>query len=440
MRSHDGNGRELASDDAAQPVKFVDSPEFHEPDADEKILFPLPATESSSLPSGADPLVRMLAIEPLSKSQQIACFRMMNYLKFRASRAEGTQRQGLLGMANQVRHLLCITNQRFVAYILGRRLRRTKSIDDKLAIMSDGNLGLMRAIDRFDYSGGFSFLTYAGISIGRPEGAIVNHAKRWARIRQFGEFPADGPGGEPESAMVYVESREPLPPEACIRSEGLAKVRTMLKRVHPSHRKIVEAYVGISGPPQKMEEIAEDLGVSTTRVSQVFRKALAKMSKAGGMAVDRSQSGDSSGQETKQVRRGRAVPDWLLIVWDQARLAGVVGSMESWRRDFVASSNRMAILAALLNRVGDSLSISADERRRLLSTVPGWLLDAWNVPEDEQLAGRWTSPFARREPATRRELLIELIAAEAEMRRNEIASYDAKPQREPDQKSYRLIG
>lgn len=134
----------------------------------------------------------------------------------------------------------------------------------------------MRAIDLFDYSGGFSFLTYAGKAIWRPEGPLVNHAKRWSRIRQFGESPTDGPGDQPESAIVYVESREPLPPEDASRREYLSQLLPMLKRVHPSNRKIVEAYFGIGGPPQTMEEIGDSLGVSKTRVSQRLAAALEK--------------------------------------------------------------------------------------------------------------------------------------------------------------------
>src|SRR4051794_22816052 len=106
----------------------------------------------------------------LNKEQEQHPFRKMNYLKHplhklqqgmdptRARVAELRQVEELQEGVNAVRDVLISCNQRLVYAQAKQRLGPGESIDD---LVSDGNLSLMRAVEKFDYGRGNKFSTYA---------------------------------------------------------------------------------------------------------------------------------------------------------------------------------------------------------------------------------------------------------------------------------------
>src|SRR5260221_239987 len=110
----------------------------------------------------------------LSREQEVHLFRKMNYLKFRAyklreaidpARARGPELDEIDRLQEEA---LAVKNQ-----IIGANLRLVVSIAKKrvgpannfFELVSDGNMSLIRAVEKFDFSRGFKFSTYASWAI-----------------------------------------------------------------------------------------------------------------------------------------------------------------------------------------------------------------------------------------------------------------------------------
>lgn len=172
-----------ARDLRRRKIEFVDSPDFEAPEAEAWILSTaegvairqeLPAS-SRRVPAGLPPyLAQLFRIPLLTAEGELVLFRKMNYLKFKASRlceqldpetaraAELDHIEDLLGQAAQVKKEIVQANLRLVVAIGKRHIRPGH---DLFEIISDGNISLMRAVDKFDYTRGFKFSTYASWAV-----------------------------------------------------------------------------------------------------------------------------------------------------------------------------------------------------------------------------------------------------------------------------------
>ena len=162
-----------------QPIDYIHNPEFEVPGADETILHsPVPESPRMSTPKpppGLPPyLAQLYKIPLLTREQEVHYFRKFNYLKYSAaklrekldvSRAKSAlmdQIETCLDAANEIKNLLIRSNLRLVVSIAKKHVKPTVSFFE---MVSDGNLSLIRAIEKFDYGRGFKFSTYASWAI-----------------------------------------------------------------------------------------------------------------------------------------------------------------------------------------------------------------------------------------------------------------------------------
>ena len=144
-----------------------------------EILGPLPEsdlpTKKSRLPSGMPPYLASLYEVPLlTREQEAHLFRKMNYLKYKASRLrdkldvnrpeespDGPDREAVRrgGRDQEPDHR---ANLRLVVSIAKRYVGPAA---DFFELVSDGNMSLMRAAEKFDVSQGNKFSTYASWAI-----------------------------------------------------------------------------------------------------------------------------------------------------------------------------------------------------------------------------------------------------------------------------------
>src|SRR5262249_17672326 len=117
----------------------------------------------------------------LTKDQEQHLFRKMNFLKHQAKllrdkmetptgkidpthvRTQDLERyDSLLDQANAVKEQLISCNMRLVVSIAKRHSGQT---DNFFELLSDGNVSLIRAVEKFDYARGNKFSTYASWAI-----------------------------------------------------------------------------------------------------------------------------------------------------------------------------------------------------------------------------------------------------------------------------------
>ena len=84
----------------------------------------------------------------------------------------------MLAGANQTRDQIIKANMRLVIAIVKKFVTPKHSFDD---LLSDGIVALMHAVDKFDYSRGFRFSTYAYRTIARNAYRTINDQHRKTR-------------------------------------------------------------------------------------------------------------------------------------------------------------------------------------------------------------------------------------------------------------------
>ena len=164
------------------PLDFIASDVFarvRSRKAEDRVLGPLPESDvpqkKSRLPSGLPPYLASLYEVPLlSRKQESHLFRKMNYLKYKAARLRRKldltkprrklmdQIEHLYDEAVSTKNQIIRSNLRLVVSIAKRHVGPSQNFFE---LVSDGNMSLMRAVEKFDYSRGNKFSTYASWAI-----------------------------------------------------------------------------------------------------------------------------------------------------------------------------------------------------------------------------------------------------------------------------------
>ncbi len=185
-------------------------------------------------------------------------------LALRARRGDISAQQTL------VRHSLA-----FVIAIASKQRRGAVRLDD---IIQEGNLGLLRAVEKFDPHAGTRFLTYAAWWIRAYIGRYLMEARSAVRPRSGTvaqhDFSLDKPIGEEEdlSYLERLEDEGPGPEDVCLSAEVDREVREAIrgvrKRMGELGWDIVQNRLRQESP-MTLQQIANRWGISRERVRQV---------------------------------------------------------------------------------------------------------------------------------------------------------------------------
>ncbi|PJF42596.1 MAG: RNA polymerase subunit sigma-70 [Candidatus Thermofonsia Clade 1 bacterium] len=241
------------------------------------------------------------------------------------SEEERARLEQIVEVGNKARQELIMANTRLVVSIAKTYQGRGLSLAD---LIQEGNLGLMKAVDRFDPDRGVRLSTYATWWIrqtiaraagdsGRTIRLPINQGQRWGRLRRTFEELSQQLGREPtyeelaEAANLTVEqvqatllaAREPiqidelasdeegrpredlladteseLPEQATSRQLLTETIERLLNMLPQREAEILRLRYGFEdGENRSMAQIGEIMGYSRERIRQLQHEALHKL-------------------------------------------------------------------------------------------------------------------------------------------------------------------
>jgi RNA polymerase sigma factor (sigma-70 family) len=269
-----------------QPIDFMDSPEFHTGDAERKILGPPPEMEKKGgrvkPPPGLPPyLASLYSIPLLTREEEQYYFRKMNYLKHKAVRLREKidharprtkdldQLEEFLSKAVEIKNFLIRSNLRLVVSIAKRHMTPSTNFFE---MVSDGNMSLIRAIEKFDYTKGNKFSTYATWAI------MKNFARSIpAEYKLLDRFRT----GNDEVFQSSQESRGSQFEEEIVNAKQHQVIMSILEQLDERERQIIVHRYGLEqgSEPLTLEQVGSRMGVTKERIRQLESRALTKLRK-----------------------------------------------------------------------------------------------------------------------------------------------------------------
>ena len=276
------------------PLDFVAHPSYEDAANAAAILAPMPdfeeyETKRRAMKAPKDvgaELAPLYEMPLLNKDQEAHLFRKMNFLKFQACqlRYEFRKEDGdvdpvkvrtqtldeieaLAARADEIKKLLINANMRLVVNIAKKHIHQAESLFE---LISDGNLSLMRAVEKFDFGRGFKFSTYAS----------------WAIIKNFARSIPDEKNRRERFVTGHDEVFEIAPDVRGDEHEALAtherathSVNRLLEFLEPREREIIRMRAGLDDHAKGMtlEEIGQQFGITKERVRQLNARAMKKL-------------------------------------------------------------------------------------------------------------------------------------------------------------------
>jgi len=286
---------------AETPVAYIYNEEFDSPGAHVAILERDSSTTCdddageaseellSRVPASVPAYLRELYRTPLlGRTEEAGLFRSMNYLRHCAELVrrriatrvdqpaidDMTEMDRLLDQANAIQGRIIQANLRLVVSIAKRHLRSGRS-QDLFELISDGNVALMRAVDKFDYARGFRFSTYASWAITRHYARSLpeeyQHTDRYQT-------------GCDEMLSVARDYRDDSGDVEAVQDQRKSTVAAVLGSLDERERSVVELHFGLAGREsgRTLEDIGRELGISKERARQLEQRALRKLKAALG--------------------------------------------------------------------------------------------------------------------------------------------------------------
>jgi len=214
-------------------------------------------------------------------------------------------------------------NLRFVVAVAKKFQEQGLPLED---LINEGNLGLIKAVDRFDETRGFRFISYAvwwitqnirqaiqktGRVIKLPAhvresmgnlyrqslefekniereptaeelAEIMRTSPKWVDdlIKVFSEpVSLDEPIGDSETALLQLMASNDSRPEAMLIKKSLEKeIMTVIHTLGEREKIVITYYFGIGGSKQKnLQEIANELQITGERIRQIKERALQRL-------------------------------------------------------------------------------------------------------------------------------------------------------------------
>ncbi len=279
----------------ANPIDYIDSTAFRESGADTTIYDKAPEIAKpdtswyhpvmDDLSPGKHRTVKSTQQVILTGAQEKVLFHQFNYARFRVSELQkkiwasdarkptADQAEDMLKwyrISERVREQIAETN---LALVLAMAKRTRMSEVDFADLVSEGNMALLRAVDKFDAGRGYKFSTYACRAILK---AFSRQGMKLSKYRQ--RFPTDF---DPKlERSNYLETKR-----ADFEKDAAEEVKRIVLENRADltdvERTVIEHRFGLETSdgekPMTLEQVGQIIGVTKERVRQIQNKAMEKI-------------------------------------------------------------------------------------------------------------------------------------------------------------------
>jgi RNA polymerase primary sigma factor len=266
------------------PLDFIPNPRFARKGAEAACLGSMPVSDTPSRkvrrPTGLPPYLASLYEMPLlTREQEQHLFRKYNFLKYKAAKLRGEldptqprsalmdEIEALYQQIIETKNEIARANLRLVVSIAKRHVTPDQNFFE---LVSDGNVSLLRAIEKFDFARGNKFSTYGSWAIMKNFArTIPGEFKHRDRFRT----------SQDELFAATPEHRgDPLFEEGAQNTRE-AQVERILRRLDEREQKIIIGRFGLERghEPQTLKEVGASLGVTKERIRQIEARALSKL-------------------------------------------------------------------------------------------------------------------------------------------------------------------
>ncbi len=281
------SARRLALEAISLPIDFIDNPVFSDPSAEEELFdsgmeivaastswyHPMLDDDLNATPAPSSALLNGRQEQHLFLRYNYARMRTKQVVaRFTAAPSRKLAKEVVLwfGRSRQTREIITNAN---LALVLAMAKRTRMTDVDFSELISEGNMALLRAVEKFDAARGFKFSTYACRAILKAFSRIAVKSSRYNNL-----FPAEfDPSMERSNEME-------------VRRQAVAKDAVEeLQRIFSSNRaaltdmerRVIEERFAVNRPENTesltLEEVGQVIGVTKERVRQIQNRALEKL-------------------------------------------------------------------------------------------------------------------------------------------------------------------